>query len=632
MNPHLRCETLAADFCVVGGGMAGLIAAVAAARRGAKTVLLHDRPVLGGNASSEVRMWICGAHGFGRKEAGLLEEIQLANLRRNREGTYCVWDSVLWEFAFFTPGLRTFLNTTVNNARMENGRLVSVDAWEMTTQTWRRVAADYFLDASGDSILAPLSGAEVRHGRESREEFGESIAPRRADAKTMGNTILLQLEETSREQPYEPPVWAHRFDGTTNLPSRVGSGLGQNFWWLELGGLRHTIDDAEEIRNDLVRTAWGVWDYMKNHGPQAEKLRNWRLRWLGALPGKRENRRYVGDHILTQHDVESGGCFEDIVAYGGWSMDDHHPAGLYYPGPATIFHPAPSPYGIPLRCLYSRTVPNLFCAGRNISTTHAALSSTRVMATCALLGQAVGTAAAWCVRERCLPRDLVSGRRLRALQSQLMDDDCWLPGLERTNHLAGFAGLRTEAGSAAAAWPVLFDGRERETANDQQHHVKLTPGTAITAAWERPVVDHVLRLVFDSDLNDAKQMPCLYPAKGAGLRVPGSLVRSFRVETRPSASADWQVACETDDNHRRLVLVPLPGPVQAVRWTGLQTWGAGEVRLFSMDVCPPGTQSAAHHPEPGRHWNDVVAEIAPADLADAEVSSSSARGQSRVGA
>ena len=195
MNKQLTLEKYAVDVCVVGGGMAGLIAAVSAARRGCSVMLVHDRPVLGGNASSEVRMWICGAHGQHKKETGILEEIQLSNLHRNPEGLYSVWDSVLFEYGKMTPGLTTLLNCTCNDAKMEDGHIASIDAWQMATQTWHRIEAKYFIDCSGDSILAPLSGADTRHGRESRKEFGESLAPAHADLKTMGNTILLQLEE-----------------------------------------------------------------------------------------------------------------------------------------------------------------------------------------------------------------------------------------------------------------------------------------------------------------------------------------------------------------------------------------------------------------------------------------------------
>ena len=597
------------DVCVVGGGMAGLVAAVAAARRGASVVLVHDRPVLGGNASSEVRMWICGAHGHHRKETGILEEIQLTNLARNPSGLYSVWDSVLFEFAAMTPGLTTLLNCSVNDAKMRGRRLRSVQAWQLTTQCWHTIEADCFIDCSGDSILAPLTGAEVRHGRESREEFNESIAPRKADLKTMGNTLLLQLEEMGQPQAFTPPPWAYTFDQSTTLPSRVGNGLGHNFWWIELGGLLNTIDDAESIRDDLLKTGWGVWDYMKNKGPQAEKLRNWRLRWLGALPGKRENRRYLGDHILTQNDVEAEGRFEDIVAYGGWSMDDHHPAGLFYPGAPTIFHRAPSPYGIPLRSLYSRNVPNLLCAGRNISATHSALSSTRVMATCAVIGQAVGTAAALCCRYSLTPRD-ITGRHLKRLQQWLMDDDCWLPGKRRpADRLTREARLAASDGSDPS---VLLSGQEREPDKITEHWAGA-PGTKLTLTWPEPRKIKTLRLVFDSDLNDVKRMPCLYPAGGHSMALPQSLVKGFKIEAK-EASGRWKVIHRESNNSRRLVILPLNIEAKALRWTGESTWGHPQIKLYSLDVSArtmpvPQTQYSL------KTWAERAAEVNPADLA-----------------
>ena len=178
----------------------------------------------------------------------------------------------------------------------------------------------------------------------------------------------------------------------------------ENFWYIELGGEGDAIRDAEAVRDELLRVAYGVWDYVKNAPENREKNANWRLDFLGILPGKRESRRYVGDHILTQNEVRAGGAFADIVAYGGWTMDDHDPAGFASKGAPNIFHPAPSPFGIPYRCLYSRNVENLFFAGRNISVTHTAMSASRVMATCALLGQAVGTAAAVAIQRGTTPR------------------------------------------------------------------------------------------------------------------------------------------------------------------------------------------------------------------------------------
>ncbi len=608
MHPNLSLETHKVDICVVGGGMAGLIAAVAAARRGASVVLVHDRPVLGGNASSEVRMWICGAHGQHRKETGILEEMQLLNLDRNPDGLYSVWDSVLFEYAKMTPGLTTLLNCTCNNAQMEDKHIVSIDAWQLTTQVWHRVEAKLFIDCSGDSILAPLSGAETRIGREGREEFGESIAPNISDNRTMGNTVLLQIEETDTKQSFRAPNWAHYFDEKSTLPSRVGNGIGHNYWWLELGGLQDTISDAETIRDDLIKTAWGVWDYMKNRGPQVEKLRNWRLRWLGSLPGKRENRRYLGDYILTQNDIEAEGKFDDIVAYGGWSMDDHHPAGLLYPGKPTIFHKAPSPYGIPFRSLYSRNIPNLLCAGRNISATHCALSSTRVMATCALLGQAAGTAAALCQAESILPQN-IRGSYLRTLQRQLMDDDCWLPGIQRQlPPLTLEASLSDSNGGNLSA---LLSGAEREV-DRLCEHWQGAPGDWICLKWKQPRYVESLRLVFDSNLNDSKRMPCRYPLSTGKLKMPASLVKQFSIQIQ-TATMQWETIYQEKQNCRRLVVLPIGRDILSLRWVGEASWGDSYLKIFSIEASSE-KMPASHNPPPGREWMSMVAELNPYDI------------------
>ncbi|WP_309399905.1 FAD-dependent oxidoreductase [Cerasicoccus maritimus] len=627
MNSKLPLEKHQADICVVGGGMAGLIAAVAAARRGSSVILVHDRPVLGGNASSEVRMWICGAHGQHKKETGILEEIQLRNIHRNPQGLYNVWDSVLFEFGKMTPGLTTFFNCTCNDAVVENGQLKSIDAWEMPSQTWRRIEAKYFIDCSGDSILAPLAGAEVRTGREAREEFGEPIAPLQADLKTMGNTILMQLEETTEPQPFTPPNWAYHFDDASNLPSRLGNGLGNNFWWLELGGLGDSIADSESIRDELVKVAWGVWDYMKNRGVQAEKLINWRLRWMGAVPGKRENRRYIGDHLMTQHDIEAAGPFEDIVAYGGWSMDDHHPAGLYYPGKPTIFHPAPSPYGIPLRSLYSRNIPNLLCAGRNISATHSAMSSTRVMGTTSIMGQAAGTAAALCAKKSIFPRD-IQGEYLQELQRNLMEDDCWLPGLTKP-----FSPIMEEAYISASHDTdagILLDGHERQI-EDIDHAWEGPVGATITIDFMQPTSVDCARLVFDSDLNDPKKMPVLYPHGRGPVSMPKQLVKAFCIEVQ-NTEGKWNILHETSDNNRRLVVLPVKQSIRGLRFTGLAAWGNSPIRVYSFEASATPLP-LSEDPVDGMSWTDVVAGIDPEQLKEPDNGLENARrGQSRVGA
>ncbi|MEM9881519.1 MAG: FAD-dependent oxidoreductase [Planctomycetota bacterium] len=610
-SPGLNRAEHDCDVCVVGGGLSGLCAAIASARRGARTVLLHDRPVLGGNASSEVRMWVCGAHGPDQKETGLLEEVLCDNAARNGPLNYSIWDSVLYEKAMFQPNLTTLLNTAVCDGQREGDRLASVRAWQLTSQTWVTVHAKLFVDCSGDSILAPLSGARTRWGRESRDAFGEDIQPAKSDRKTMGNSLLIQLRRTDREVPFVPPKWAYRFDTPADVHHRLGDGVnGRNFWWIELGGLDDTVRDAEAIARDLYRTAWGVWDYIKNRAPERDRATNWALEWIGALPGKRENRRYVGDHTLTQLDIEAGtGRFADVIGHGGWSMDDHHPAGLLYPGDPTIFHPAPPAYDIPWRCLYAADVPNLLCAGRNISVTHAALSSTRVMATCAVLGQAAGTGAALCVGRGTEPRDLADGEARTQLQRWLMDDDQWLPEINRPADPV-MAGARLAATGDDPA--RLTDGQDRDRPK-RKGRWEGPLGEPIAVSWPEPRDIGGLRLVCDSNLRDGKKMPASYPQPAKDHRVAPGMLRGFRVEARRGHDR-WETVYHETDNHQRLVRVPLRVRTDALRLVPTTTWGEPTARLYGFEAVESLDVSLPHIET--EYFRDRVGEVPAADLAD----------------
>lgn len=596
------------DVCVVGGGMAGVCAAIAAARNGAKTAIVQDRPVFGGNASSEVRMHICGARGKENLETGILEDIQLENNYRNPSGNYSIWDSVLYGKIACEPNIRYFLNCacvdgeTQGNA--DDRELLNIRCWQLTTQTWHTLAAKVFIDCSGDSILAPISQAQTRWGRESCDEFDENIQPSRPDRKTMGNSLLIQLRKTDSPQPFTAPDWAYRFDSPEDLPARIKGVNGANFWWIELGGLDDTIEDAESIRDELMRAAWGVWDYIKNRAPERDRAANWALEWLGSLPGKRENRRYVGDHILTQNEVGEGGRFKDIIAYGGWPMDDHHPAGLLYPGEPTLFHGAPSPYGIPYRSLYSRNVRNLLCAGRNISVTHAALSSTRVMATCAIIGQAAGTAAALAVRHDTRPRG-ITDVHLTELQATLMDDDAWLPGLCRP-----VDDLTNRATCEASG--VLHNGYDRPIdANENLWCGKIGEPTEMT--WPEATAIGGVRLVFDSNFSLNRRMPSQYPISGTRPTIPDTLAKSFRIEVR-THSGSWETVHRETDNHQRLVRLPIHAHGDGLRLVIEETWGVDEARVFGFDA------TRAHRdwtpkPSPRVPWRTAVSRVVSEDLA-----------------
>lgn len=418
--------------------MAGLVAAIAAAREGIKVVLMHERPVLGGNASSEIRMWICGANGENNRETGILEEIALENLYRNPTKSYAIWDTVLYDFVRREKNITLLLNCTCLDAKIEKGafshnrntKIRTVTGYQMTTQCYYEVKSKFFCDCSGDSILAPLCDAEFRIGREAGSEFGEATARKTADEMTMGMSCLIQGRETLQNIKYIPPVWSASLN-EENFKGRYVDihEDGVNFWYLELGGDRNTIDDTEILRDELLALATGTWNYIKNSGNfNSEK---WDLDFLGFLPGKRESRRMCGEYMITQKDISDNTVFDDEIAYGGWVLDDHFPDGFYHKGKSNTTFGTPSPYSIPYRCLYSKNVENLFFAGRNISMTHVALSSIRVMATCALLGEAVGKAASIAVKNQCTPHEVYLNKILH-LQELLMNEDCFLPSKVRS--------------------------------------------------------------------------------------------------------------------------------------------------------------------------------------------------------
>jgi len=575
----MRYKTHRVDLGVVGGGLAGMCAAIAAARHGASVALMQDRPVLGGNASSEIRMWVCGAHGPNNRETGLIEEIELENIRRNPYKNYSLWDALLYEFVRNEPNITLLLNCACNDATMDGHRIASIRGYQSTSETWHTVEAALYADCSGDSVLAPLSGAEFRIGREARSEFGESIEPPVADTKTMGMSLLLQAREVPSPRRFTPPPWAHVYETDDDLPYRDHCVPESNFWWIELGGEADSIHDTDDLRDELLKVAFGVWDHIKNRGDHGAE--NWALDWVGFLPGKRESRRYVGDHIITQNDVAAGGPFDDIVAYAGWTMDDHHPAGIRHPGEPTIFHPAPSPWGIPYRSLYSRNVENLYCAGRNISASHAALSSTRVMKTCALLGQAVGTAVAIAARHGLTPRG-VYRERLQELQGILMDDDCWLPGRRRT--VPSLTAQATLIASEGDPEP-LRNGLDRPTGKDDNGWTGHLEGW-VEYRFDTPRRVRAVRLICDSDLNrpgEDHRMRCAYPLDYEPTPVSPKLLRAYRVDAL-TPSGDWHTVVSEADNHQRLVRHSLDVTTEAVRLVPLATWGAPLAHLYAWDI------------------------------------------------
>ncbi len=588
----LQKKQLNCDLCVVGGGMAGIAAAIAAAREGAKVVLMHERPVLGGNASSEIRMWICGAKGRDNRETGILEEIALENLYRNPTKSYAIWDTVLYDFVRREKNITLLLNCTCMDAEVEEGqfahgrtrRIHAVIGYQMTTQCFYEVEAKLFCDCSGDSILAPLSGAHFRWGREAAAEFNEDSALESADSMTMGMSCLIQGRETDRPIRYTPPAWS------TPLTQKDFEGRdpdiykeSENFWYLELGGNRNTIEDTEVLRDELLGLATGTWNYIKNSGNF--KSENWDLDFLGFLPGKRESRRMCGEYMVTQRDISDGVVFEDEIAFGGWPLDDHFPGGFYHRGTPNTNVQTPAPYSLPYRALYSENVENLLFAGRNISMTHFAMSSIRVMATCALLGEAAGRAAAIAAKERCTPHDVYL-KYLPQLQASLMEGDCFLPSLKR-------------AVSDCCKNAALSGDEQLRNGQDRAHRLYQTetcgylavPGEEITYTFEPTRVGSV-HLVFDSDLHRdtlpgghcerTHSMRANHLLSSPQMTMPKPLCRAFKL--LGERNGERIELLNVTDNRKRAYHSEVGRDLDKLILIPLSAWGEGErIPVISFD-------------------------------------------------
>jgi len=433
---ELREEKIKADLVVAGGGLSGVCCAITAARAGLKVTLVQDRPVLGGNASSEVRLWVLGAtshmgnNNRWAREGGVIDELLVENLWRNPEGNAIVLDSIVLEFVLREERIRLLLNTAVDEIETaEDGAIRSATAYCSQNQTRYRLEAPLFVDATGDGLLGFLSGAAFRMGAEARSEFGELLAPETEQHTLLGHSLYFYSRDTGRPVKYLPPAFALK--DITQIPRyrelRV-TDSGCRLWWLEYGGSRDTVYETEEIKWELWKVAYGVWNYIKNSGefPEAETLT---LEWMGTIPGKRESRRFEGDVILTQQDVIEQRQHSDAVSFGGWAIDLHPSDGVYSSQPGCTQWHSKGVFQIPYRTMYSRNVPNLFLTGRLISASHIAFGSTRVMATCAHNGQAVGMAALMCLSEDLRPRDLVAPKRMGELQQRLLRAGQFIPGV-----------------------------------------------------------------------------------------------------------------------------------------------------------------------------------------------------------
>lgn len=615
MSEKKKVKNAEYDVVVIGGGMSGICAALAAARHGARTALVHDRHVLGGNASSEIRMHICGASENLAKpdleESGILHEIMLDNKSRNDYYNFSIWDMVLFSTVKRQKNLTVYLSTAMESCEMGEGSTIrSIDAYQLTTETHWKISGKVFIDCTGNATLGYYAEAEFRTGSEGRDEFGEPDAPGQPNKERMGNTLLFKAVDRGHPVAFKKPDFARTFTeeelkyrthsavhgaqikgevdkAYVRMTSFSTSSVDYGYWWIELPGeTDDIIDEYEQIRDELVSCIYGIWDHLKNGGDHGAE--NYDLEWVGMLPGSREGRRLIGDYILNENDILSNRQFEDAVAYGGWPMDIHTAKGLYdfdeIPSRVISFDGA---YTIPYRSYYSKNISNLMMAGRDISASKMAMGSTRVMGTCAVGGQAVGTAAALCIKYDCDPRG--AQEHMRELQQMLLKDDAYIPGIwnEDPKDLARRAKVTATSAREGCPPENVINGISR----DEDGHRNLwisgkgrTEGEMLTLhlADRQPVSE--VHLTFDSNFH--------YPIKITLSRkrqaqqrigVPPELIRDYTVTLW---QGDKKAAKQTvTENVQRKNIVTFP-TTECDRVTVMvhKTNGSNEAHIYEIRV------------------------------------------------
>ena len=615
MSEKKKVKNAEYDVVVIGGGMSGICAALAAARHGARTALVHDRHVLGGNASSEIRMHICGASENLAKpdleESGILHEIMLDNKSRNDYYNFSIWDMVLFSTVKRQKNLTVYLSTAMESCEMGEGSTIrSIDAYQLTTETHWKISGKVFIDCTGNATLGYYAEAEFRTGSEGRDEFGEPDAPGQPNKERMGNTLLFKAVDRGHPVAFKKPDFARTFTeeelkyrthsavhgaqikgevdkAYVRMTSFSTSSVDYGYWWIELPGeTDDIIDEYEQIRDELVSCIYGIWDHLKNGGDHGAE--NYDLEWVGMLPGSREGRRLIGDYILNENDILSNRQFEDAVAYGGWPMDIHTAKGLYdfdeLPSRVISFDGA---YTIPYLSYYSKNISNLMMAGRDISASKMAMGSTRVMGTCAVGGQAVGTAAALCIKYDCDPRG--AQEHMRELQQMLLKDDAYIPGIwnEDPKDLARRAKVTATSAREGCPPENVINGISR----DEDGHRNLwisgkgrTEGEMLTLhlADRQPVSE--VHLTFDSNFH--------YPIKITLSRkrqaqqrigVPPELIRDYTVTLW---QGDKKAAKQTvTENVQRKNIVTFP-TTECDRVTVMvhKTNGSNEAHIYEIRV------------------------------------------------
>lgn len=659
--------TLHADVVVAGGGSAGTSAAIAAARSGASVVLVNGRPVLGGNSGSEVRLSMVGACGpraggspwthalkLECREGGIVEEYQLDNAVNNPNLVPELFSLELLTLIKAEPRITLFQNTWlvgVNTSSSssssdtdgEESARRTIDAAILEDQGSQRryvVHAKAFIDATGDGRLGAEAGAEWIQGREGYAKYNESLAKlgfyRDADDgpdhETEGTSLAYMAEAKPTRSSYRAPFWAAKYNASQFQYRGVAGDRPYGYWWNEISYPYNTITDGENVTQEALSDILGIWDYLKNSGdhPEADRMG---LTWIGNVGCKREGRRFIGQYVMNQNDVMSYDylctrkppwcppknasrprpkiaqeptLFWDRIAFAGWPFDLHNPKGMRDPShPPFTSHKMPYMYSTPLRSLVSKDLTNLFFAGRLASFSHVVYGSQRVMKTCATMGQAAGTAAAYSILHDVAPFDLSANREaVWSIQQQLLRDDAYIIGAlnEDPRDLARRPGTHitatservplpnaSTANTSSSAW---WDGAAMNVVSGQTRSVTtsgegesmgsgggvpFSQGLNGTNRWisvglpasivltlATPAAVKQASLIFDSGMHRTLSYSVVFKTNNPASvwAAQPETAKDYIIEGRDAGTGKWLMLCNVSGNYQRRRVHTLPCPTQ----------------------------------------------------------------------
>ncbi|MDF9828395.1 hypothetical protein M2447_002514 [Ereboglobus sp. PH5-10] len=593
-EPLMRQLDLKCDVLVAGGGLSGIATALAAARRGKKVILVQDRSRLGGNASSEIKMHPLGVdpRKTGWREGGIIEELKLENACKNPGLSWEVWDFILYDKVVSEPNIQLLLDTSVYRVETRGDKITHAWTRSDTTLNACRIEAALFVDATGDCRLGREAGAPVFSGRETKETFGESLSGYDPEGTRQGSTLMITSRAYDKPMPFQPPTWAKKITAEHLKLRRISDkSLEYGYWWIELGGVYDAIRDNEQLRFELLSIVMGIWDYVKNSG-KFPNAANRVLETIGMVPGRRDTYRLVGDHVMTQLDIEGGWKqFDDAIAVGGWPMDDHPAEGFWASdrrGCRQIHGKQPY-YNIPFGCLYSKKITNLMMAGRNISASHVAFSSTRVMSTCAAIGQAVGTAAAMCLDANILPARLRADKTMvKRLQQELLRDNQTILDIknEDPRDLAPKAKVTASESALESKPENVVSGTLLDSPKTNNNRWLATADAKpwLKLEWDAPVRISQVRLAFDGGKRRLTQTGQQSVIKTMVVGVQPELVRDYTI-TAILPDGSERALAEVSNNYQNLRVHTFDSvTAKAVRIDIAATNGAGHAIIKEVRV------------------------------------------------